>query len=93
MTQGKWNTPKDPDEVLDFTVDWNARLEGDTVYAYEVAVMSGSVVVQSSSMDEGIIRIWFAGGTDGETCEILTRVSTNGGRTMDRTTRLLIRSK
>jgi hypothetical protein len=27
----RWNEPKDPDEVLDYVVDWEASLAGDII--------------------------------------------------------------
>ena len=84
---------KDPDEVLDYEVDWTKRLDGDTISTSAFTVPTGTVVVDSSSTTTTVAKVWLSGGTLDETCEVLNRVVTAGGRTFDQTMKLRIKAK
>jgi hypothetical protein len=83
---------KDPDEVLDYEVDWTARLDGDTISTSTWIVPSG-IVENSASHTSTTTTIWLAGGTLAATYEFLNRITTAGGRTMDQTVKLKIKTK
>lgn len=90
--------PKDPDEVIDYTLDWQDTdfpvLEvGETIATSAVSVVSGTVVIDSSTDDGTVVTVWLSGGTEGEKAEILNRITTTGGRTYDQTVSIRIRSK
>lgn len=93
-----WPT-KDPNEVLDYEVDWAAedepRLEtGETLVTSVFSVTEGTVVIDSDDFaPSGLATVWLSGGTDGEKCVILNRVTTSEGRTYDQSVTLRIRSK
>lgn len=90
---------KDPDEVLDYYVDWNdaddPRLEtGETLASSTFSVVEGDVVIDSSSYaGSGLATVWLSGGTRGTLCVILNRVTTSEGRTYDQSVKLRIASK
>jgi hypothetical protein len=87
--------PKDPDEVLDYQVDWSDRLSSDTLLT-SVWSISGddSILTEDSSEISGDNTIiWLSAGTLGEAYNLLNRVTTTGGRTMDQTVRLRIKAK
>lgn len=89
---------KDPDEVLDYEVDWadpdDPRLEtGETILTSTFTVVEGSVVIDSQSTLGGLAKVWLSGGVNGERCIILNRVTTSAGRTWDQSMRLRIRTK
>ena len=87
-----WPT-KDPNEVLDYKLDWTLRLEsGETIVTSTWTVASGDVTIDSDSTGSGITTVWLSAGTDGTPCELLNRVVTSGGRTYDQTVKLRIRS-
>jgi hypothetical protein len=94
-----WPEPKDPDEVLDYEVDWSGRLDdGDTLAtsSWEMPTVPDEELVKNSSSineDETKTLIWLSGGTLGENYELLNRVTTAGGRTMDQTMKLKVRAK
>ena len=89
----KWDD-KDPNEVLDYDIDWSSRLvAGDTIASSTFSVAEGDVVVNSSSYTTSATKVWLSAGTDATDCQILNRVTTVGGRTMDATVRLRIRSR
>lgn len=85
---------KDPDEVLDYDIDWSARMaDGDAIVSSVWTKVSGSVVIDSDSSSSAATKIWLSGGTLGETCEFLNRVTTNDGRVMDQTVYLKVKKK
>lgn len=91
---------KDPDEVLDYELDWadettGPRLvTGETLLTSDFSVVEGDVVINSELFTaDGITTVWLSGGTVGTLCKILNRVTTSGGRTYDQTARLRIRTK
>ncbi|MBN8987425.1 MAG: hypothetical protein J0H42_04215 [Rhizobiales bacterium] len=83
---------KDPDEVLDYAIDWSARLDGDTIATSQFTLPPG-IVANSSSNTTTTTTVWLSGGTDGETYLIQNRITTAGGRTMDQTMKLKIKSR
>ena len=88
----RWD-PKDPDEVLDYDIDWSTRLAtGDEIATSTWTVPSG--LTKGSDYVNGTKSVvWLSGGTLGETYPCLCRITTVDGRTHDQTARLGIRSK
>lgn len=86
--------PKDPNEVLDYDIDWTDRLEdGETISSSTFTVSSGDVEIDSDTDAAGVTTVWLSGGTDNTTCVILNRITTSEGRTYDQSVKLRIRSK
>lgn len=83
---------KDPDEVLDYKVDWEARLALDTIVTSTFTVPAG-ITQNSSAFDDTTTTVWLSGGTLDEVYEILNRITTLGGRTMDQTVKIKLRRK
>lgn len=80
---------KDPDEVLDYLLDWSARLmPGDTITTSQWIMptpTTGDIVKNSDAKTASTTTIWLSAGTDGKNYSIVNRVVTAGGRTMDQT--------
>lgn len=84
---------KDPNEVLDYQLDWTDRLAvGETITTSTWSVVEGTVTINSSSQASGIATVWLSGGTADERCLLLDRVVTSAGRTFDQTVVLRIRT-
>lgn len=83
---------KDPDEVLDYEVDWTDRLAGDTI-ATATWTFPAGITKDSQSETDTAARVWISGGTLGEDYEILCRITTAGGRTMDQTVKIKLKAK
>lgn len=83
---------KDPDEVLDYEIDWTARLAGDTISTSTWTVPSG-ITKNSDTSAASTTTIWLSSGTIGTSYSILNRIVTANGRTMDQTVKLKIKSK
>ena len=83
---------KDPDEVLDYQLDWMARLAGDTI-ASSTWIVPNGITKNSDSKTETTTTIWLSGGTIGASLSITNRIETVGGRTMDQSVSLKIKEK
>lgn len=75
---------KDPDDILDYGVDWSARLSGDTLAASDWIVPDG-ITEDSASFSASSATIWLSGGTAGQSYAITNRVTTAAGRQFDAT--------
>jgi hypothetical protein len=75
---------KDPDDADDFTLDWTGVLAtGETISTLAMAVVSGGVVVGSSSISTVYTTARVSGGTDGLAAVIRYRIVTSASRQLD----------
>jgi hypothetical protein len=84
---------KDPDEVLDYQLDWTARLQSETIATSVWMIDSTALVQNSSSFTITMTTVWLSAGVDGETYELTNRITTTGNRTMDQTVKLKVKSR
>lgn len=78
-------SPKDPNAVVDYRIDWSKWLtDGDTIATSEWTVPAG-VTMTTEYNDDTSATIWLSGGTAGENYSLTNRITTSGGRTQDRT--------
>lgn len=86
---------KDPDEVLDYFIDWTARLAGDTISSSLWFIVDDdlTLTIDSNSFTASGATVWLSGGTIGVTYEVTNRIMTAGARTMDQTVKLKIKGK
>jgi len=84
--------PKDPDEVLDYKLDWSSRLAGDLILT-STWITPDTITAVSHSHTDTACTLWLSGGTLGEKLRITNRIVTEGGRTMDQTMVLSIKAK
>jgi hypothetical protein len=88
---------KDPDEVLDYTVDWSDRLGADTINdsSWEMSADNSDdeLDIDSDTNTTDSSTVWLSGGTIGVSYELTNRVVTAGGRTMDQTCKIKIKRK
>lgn len=83
---------KDENEILDYVIDWTDRLAQDTISTSTWTVPSG-LTESSSSSTTTTTTVWLSGGTTGTTYDVLNRITTAAGRTMDQTVRIKIADK
>ena len=76
-------------EVLDFSIDWSAPLETDTIATSTWSVGSGITKV-SDSTTTTTTTIWLSGGTIGQAYACENTIVTAGGRTLVRTISVLV---
>lgn len=76
---------KDPDEVLDYTVDWDNRLlTGETISTSTWVIPTG-ITKDSDANDDTTATVWLSGGTAGTNYSLVNRITTSQGRTYDQT--------
>jgi hypothetical protein len=73
---------KDPDELLDYSIDWTARLAGDTLSSVEW-ILPNELIEDHKSQSGAVATIWLGGGTLGIVHTVTCRVTTAAGRIMD----------
>lgn len=74
---------KDPDAILDYTVDWSRWLDTDTILTSQWTVPTG-LTQASSSNTATSATAWLSGGAAGQSYTVTNRITTTGGRTDDR---------
>lgn len=83
---------KDPQETLDYKIDWNPRLAGDTIFN-STWVVPGGLTVNSDTNDTTTTTIWLTGGTLDVSYLLTNTIVTTGARTMEQTVKILIKAK
>lgn len=73
---------KRPDDVLDYDFDLAQRwLPADDVVVSAISSISGgTAVINDTIVSEGAVRVWVAGGAEGETNIVSVDVTTALGR-------------
>lgn len=85
---------KDPDEVLDYAVDWSARIaSGDAILSSSWPAFPDGLTKNSDTFTDTTSTVWLAGGTSGVRYKLTNRIVTSGGRTMDEAIQLSVKSK
>lgn len=74
---------KDPDEVLDYQVNWSEWLGADTITTSTWTVQTG-ITDGLKTNTSTTTTIWLSGGTAGVEYEIKNKIVTAGGRTAER---------
>jgi hypothetical protein len=76
---------KDPNAVLDWSFNWSRWLaESEVISSAEIEVEDG-LTKDSQSNTATTATVWLSGGTLGVTYQVTCRVTTNQGRTDERT--------
>lgn len=87
---------KDPQEVLDYTLDWSERLGSDTIStsAWSFAVdPDGALDIDTDSKTSTTTTVWLSGGTLLEVYELTNHIVTAGGREMEQTCKIRVKAK
>jgi hypothetical protein len=86
---------KDPQAVLDYTINWSDWLDGDTISTSTWTAESGITVEASPapSFTTTTTTIWLSGGTLGTVYRITNHVVTAATREDDRTFTVKIETK
>ena len=75
---------KDPDAVLDYSIDWSDWLGDDTIASSSWAASTG-ITVDSDTNTTTAAIVWLSGGTAGENYTATNSIVTAAGREDDRT--------
>jgi hypothetical protein len=86
---------KDPDAVLDYKWDWayDGWLAEDETILTSTIIAETGVTVDDDTNDDTTATVWLSGGSVGETYTVTNRITTNQGRTDDRTMKIFIRQR
>lgn len=88
-----WPRSKDPDDILDYSIDWTRELDGDTISTSVWVVPSGLTDQNTSSASSTKTTVWLSGGTDGTSYNVRNRITTAAGRTLDQTVTLNVKAR
>lgn len=84
---------KDPDAVLDWHFDWLAWLQlGETISSSTFLVTAG-LTVDSTSNTLTNATVWLSGGSPGQPYRVTNRITTNQGRTDDRSITIRVKDR
>ena len=77
---------KDPDAILDYSVDWSAWLGTDTIATSTWTLTTGisQPVGKPATNTTTTTTVWLSGGKVGETYVVRNEIVTAAGRTDDR---------
>ena len=76
---------KDPDAVLDYSLNLTSWLVGETITAITIVKAAGVTVDSSSIVSGNRIVLWVSGGYANSPDSVTVRFTTSAGRTDDRT--------
>jgi len=84
------NYTKDPDATLDFAFDWSEWLAtNETISTYTLTASTGITLETEGAFAQsesgGIVTVWLSGGTAGDWYTVACKITTNAGRTDERT--------
>lgn len=86
---------KTPADILDFSLDWRLQMAlaapADTL-ATVVWTVPDELTVESQANTSTVATVWLSGGVAGANYPVACKVTTDGGRTIERTVYLPIRT-
>lgn len=83
---------KDPDDELDYVVDWSQWLGEDTIVSAAWSISpSGALALERQSETDDKATVWLSGGEVGSTYEVTCQITTAAGRTRSQTTKIKIK--
>jgi hypothetical protein len=81
---------KDPDDILDYSIDWGRLLDDGDAIASVVWIVPTGLTGGVELITGAITTVWLSGGSAGQSYDVTARVTTSGGRQMDRSGRLFV---
>lgn len=75
---------KDPNAVIDYTIDWSRWLAGDTLSGAVWTSTSSDLTINFSTTDQTRSQVWVSGGIDKARYYLTCHVTTAAGRQDDR---------
>ena len=83
---------KDPDAVLDYTINWETWLDGDTLTDSSWTIPTG-LTKDSDAFGDSTATVWLSSGTVGITYNIVNHITTTAGREDDKTLVIICKEK
>lgn len=86
--------PKDPAAILRHGIDWSAWLDHDeTISTRTVVPAQDGITVDQLSDENGIVTYRISGGKAGKNYIVTCRITTNTGRSDERSVRYPVRER
>lgn len=86
---------KDPNAILDYSVDWTSWLQTDETIVSSSWIIPSGLTKTTDAFDDKYATAWLTGGTEGETYTITNRITTNNvpPRTDDRSMNIFVTNR
>jgi hypothetical protein len=75
---------KDPDAVLDWKWDWTNWMNANETISSSTFVADAGLTIDSSANGVTTTTVWLSGGNPGEPYRVSNKITTNQGRTDER---------
>lgn len=75
---------KDPNAVLDYSIEWSKWLAGDRIQTSSWSVSDAAIEAANDSNTATRTTAWLSGGVAGQSYIVTNRITTSGGRTDER---------
>lgn len=83
---------KDPDEVLDYSIDWSERIENRSIASVTWTVPTGLTIILQSAPANNVTTVVLGGGVEGVTYKVGCRITTPDGLVLEESPYLKIKS-
>lgn len=84
---------KDPNAVLDYRFDWSSWLAASETISTSAMTVSAGLTKDSESNTTTTATVWLSGGAEGTRYTVQNRITTNQGRTDDRTIQIRVSNR
>jgi hypothetical protein len=75
---------KDPNAVLDYSIEWSKWLAGDQIQSSDWCVSDPAIEAASDSNSATRTTVWISGGAEGQSYTVTNRITTSCCRTDER---------
>ena len=75
---------KDPNAVLDYSIEWSKWLAGDQIQTSAWSVSDPVIEATNDSRTATRTTVWLSGGAAGQAYTVTNHITTSGGRTDER---------
>lgn len=83
---------KDPDAVLDYSFDWSLWLANSETISTSTFSAVG-LTINSDSKTTTSTTAWISGGADGNVYQLSNKITTNQGRTDERSVTIRVKNR
>lgn len=92
MALNNW-PDKDPDEILDYKLNWRARIEAGDKITSSIWTVPAGLTSGTTTYTDYTTTIWLSDGVADTSYTIKNTITTEGGRTMEYSVRLRVVDK
>lgn len=87
--------PKDPDAIVDYTINWARHLDDDTITLSSFAILEADpdLVIEEDTNTTTSATVWLSGGANGQRYSLTNTIETAGGRTLEQTIKIRVKER